>query len=260
MKIPLIAAALIAAAPGVPAACTGEGACTRTADHPAVAVQRLQAAQGYDYASKFYPHPAWLYLAAEAPHPMMDHPAVIVARRERERLSQQQELARTQAPARLDRELLSDLLRWAERLSGVPAKAELPALQAMPAQALAAQACPERPGDCRTLVALYDTDRRRILYRDSLDMNDPIDQSFIVHELVHHLQHQRDGDALFSTCPNALAAETDAYAAQNRYLAQFKAWRRVGEMLRFTHCDSAEANLEVRPGGLVLTSRTPQSP
>lgn len=36
---------------------------------------------GYDYASKFYPHPAWLYLSAEAPHEMGQHPAVLVARR-----------------------------------------------------------------------------------------------------------------------------------------------------------------------------------
>jgi hypothetical protein len=54
-------------------------------DHPAVVVQRLQAQAGYDYQSKFYPHPAWLYLSAEAPHPMMDHPAVIIAKREQER-------------------------------------------------------------------------------------------------------------------------------------------------------------------------------
>jgi len=53
-------------------------------DHPAVSVQRVHAKQGYDYASKFYPHPAWLWLHAEAPRPMMDHPAVIVARRARE--------------------------------------------------------------------------------------------------------------------------------------------------------------------------------
>jgi hypothetical protein len=46
-----------------------------------VIVQRLHAQQGYDYASKFYPHPAWLYLQAEAPRPMMEHPAVIVSRR-----------------------------------------------------------------------------------------------------------------------------------------------------------------------------------
>src|SRR5882672_7849786 len=58
----------------------------RLGEHPAVIVKRMYGQQGYDYASKFYPHPAWLYLDAEAPPPMMDHPAVIVARRERERL------------------------------------------------------------------------------------------------------------------------------------------------------------------------------
>ena len=50
-------------------------------EHPAVIVQRLYAKQGYNYESKFYPHPAWLYLAAEPPHTMVDHPAVIIAKR-----------------------------------------------------------------------------------------------------------------------------------------------------------------------------------
>jgi hypothetical protein len=36
-------------------------------DHPAVVVQRLQRTVGYDYTSKFYPHPAWLYLLRDAP-------------------------------------------------------------------------------------------------------------------------------------------------------------------------------------------------
>jgi hypothetical protein len=36
-------------------------------DHPAVVVQRLQRDAGYDYASKFYPHPAWMYLYAAPP-------------------------------------------------------------------------------------------------------------------------------------------------------------------------------------------------
>lgn len=57
-------------------------------EHPAVIVQRLHAKQGYDYASKFYPHPAWLWLYSEAPRPMMDHPAVIVAKRQKESESQ----------------------------------------------------------------------------------------------------------------------------------------------------------------------------
>jgi hypothetical protein len=69
-------------------------------EHPAVIVQRLHAKQGYDYASKFYPHPAWLWLHAEAPRPMMDHPAVIVAKRQKESASQAA-LVGSPGPARI---------------------------------------------------------------------------------------------------------------------------------------------------------------
>ena len=37
-------------------------------DHPAIVVKRLEKTAGYDYASKFYPHPAWLHLYAEQPN------------------------------------------------------------------------------------------------------------------------------------------------------------------------------------------------
>jgi hypothetical protein len=37
-------------------------------DHPAVVVKRLEKSAGYDYASKFYPHPAWLHLYAQQPN------------------------------------------------------------------------------------------------------------------------------------------------------------------------------------------------
>jgi hypothetical protein len=53
----------------------------RRGDHPAVIVKRLEAQKTYDYTAQFYPHPAWLWLAAEPPRPMMDHPAVIIAKR-----------------------------------------------------------------------------------------------------------------------------------------------------------------------------------
>jgi hypothetical protein len=39
----------------------------RLGEHPAVIVQRQNAQQRYDYASKFYLHPAGSYLYAEAP-------------------------------------------------------------------------------------------------------------------------------------------------------------------------------------------------
>lgn len=83
MKAITFAAALVAVAFALPVDAQQSG---RLGEHPAVIVKRNYERQGYDYVAKFYPHPAWLYLASEAPRPMMDHPAVIVARRERERL------------------------------------------------------------------------------------------------------------------------------------------------------------------------------
>lgn len=48
-------------------------------DHPAVVVKRLYPTQGYDYAAKFYPHPAWLYLLPEAPRDRGEDPASIAS-------------------------------------------------------------------------------------------------------------------------------------------------------------------------------------
>lgn len=55
-------------------------AAKRRGDHPAVVVTRMQGQAGYDYASKFYLHPARLVLESVPPREMGDHPAVMVAR------------------------------------------------------------------------------------------------------------------------------------------------------------------------------------
>jgi hypothetical protein len=90
---------------------------------------------------------------------------------------------------------------------------------------------------CRLLVALYDTERARIVYRNTLDMRDPTDQSFIVHELVHHLQFLVQGDELFATCRSTMAAEEQAYRAQSLYQKHFRQWQRMGEVMRFMNCE-----------------------
>ena len=82
MRATLLAALCLSLSP------VGAAYAEKLGHHPAVIVQRLHAKQGYDYASKFYPHPAWLYLYAEAPRPMMDHPAVIFAKRQKQTESQ----------------------------------------------------------------------------------------------------------------------------------------------------------------------------
>ena len=149
--------------------------------------------------------------------------------------------------AAIDAELLLDLLGWASRLSelalpsgSVPVDA-LPQRRPMSVAELAATVCPNAPGSCRGLVAAYNTERRLIPYRDSLDMHDPIDQSFIVHELVHFLQHRSHGAEEQVSREAVLASERQAYEVQNVCLARFWQWQRMGEMLRFSHCPSAAA-------------------
>lgn len=63
-----LAVALLAAGSGArPARAEGLQPPHRLGDHPALVVQRLARQAGYDYASKFYPHPAWLRLYAAPP-------------------------------------------------------------------------------------------------------------------------------------------------------------------------------------------------
>lgn len=70
LRIAFIAAAIVAAAPLAHA----DG----NADHPAIAARRVIASQGYDYASKFYLHPAGLRLTAGAAA-ATTQPAALVA-------------------------------------------------------------------------------------------------------------------------------------------------------------------------------------
>jgi hypothetical protein len=67
--MPALALALL----GVPGARADEDTHA-SGDHPALVVQRLHRTAGYDYASKFYPHPAWLRLYLSPP-PDMTAPA-----------------------------------------------------------------------------------------------------------------------------------------------------------------------------------------
>jgi hypothetical protein len=64
---PLLWVALAALATTSPTHAEDKPATPRLGDHPAVVVQRLQRAAGYDYASKFYPHPAQLHLLPASP-------------------------------------------------------------------------------------------------------------------------------------------------------------------------------------------------
>ena len=65
-------ATVVAAVLLAPSARADDESSHRLGDHPAIVVQRLHKAAGYDYASKFYPHPAGLRLYAEPPRDATD--------------------------------------------------------------------------------------------------------------------------------------------------------------------------------------------
>lgn len=147
--------------------------------------------------------------------------------------------------ASLDDGRLSDLLDWAVQLSGrpLPAGVQRPPIERLGSAELAEVVCGGDAERCRNVVAAYDTGRRRIVYLDSLDMANAADRSFILHELVHYLQHlQRGDDFSTSGCEAVVASEREAYRVQNKYLRHFSQGRRVGQALWFTHCDQAPAD------------------
>lgn len=170
-------------------------------------------------------------------------------------------------------ELLAWLFMTAIQLSGLPALPERPEVTAVPYPALLREVCGDglaesrrllaeydrctashamRPAVCdelhtagepyaectrqRGLMAAYLVETRRIVYRDDLNLDNDIDNSFIVHEFVHALQDHAQRGSLFDTCADTLAAERQAYAVQQAYLRSRGKMLRVGDRLRQIGC------------------------
>jgi len=136
----------------------------------------------------------------------------------------------SKVPAQRSRSKPSDvdsMLRWASKISHrpIPIGVEPPALISMDTQSLAAIVCPENPEECGTLAAAYSLQTGNILYRESFDLDDSLHRSFIVHEMVHFLQHLDQKDQATETCQQIVRNEREAYQVQAAYL------RRYGNML-----------------------------
>jgi len=140
----------------------------------------------------------------------------------------------------MDPQLVTYLMDAAVRITGLPAvPAEaLPDFVAMPVEAIHREACKEQMPACRGIVALYDMEHNRVLFRDDLDMDNDADNSFIVHELVHVLQYHRDGDTIYADCPALVRTEQAAYSAQNTYLQHQGQLLRVGHIMQMVSCES----------------------
>jgi len=129
----------------------------------------------------------------------------------------------TEAPAHRSRSNASDpdsMLRWVSRISQrpIPVGVRPPAVVAMSRQSLAAVVCPASPDDCGSLAAAYSLKTGKILYRASFDLGDSLHRSFIIHEMVHFLQHLEQKEQVTDTCQQIVRNEREAYRVQAKYL------------------------------------------
>lgn len=135
-------------------------------------------------------------------------------------------------------ELLAFLLAAAAQSSGYPAIPvdALPPVRYLKVNDIAALVCPQRPENCQGIAALFETEGYEILIRNDFDLDNPADNSFLLHELVHVLQWKASGDAIFESCAATLRTENEAYRAQNAYLKREGQFLRFGEMAMFATC------------------------
>ncbi len=75
-----------------------------------------------------------------------------------------------------------------------------------------------------------------ILYRNTFDFQNALDRSYIVHELVHFLQHTSKGERLNENCRVIRDNERQAYIAQSRYLSRRGESFPIDEMMKLTYC------------------------
>lgn len=118
---------------------------------------------------------------------------------------------------------LERLLQWAAQLTNrqYPSSAKLPSVIAASPNQLKTAICPDSPKACAGVAAAYNVAEGSIVHRDTFDARRVLDRSFLVHELVHFLQHLEQGVELNLSCEVIRANETEAYLAQHAYLRRF---------------------------------------
>lgn len=112
-------------------------------------------------------------------------------------------------------EVVASLFLTVAQLSGYPLPRDAPPIHVLSEGEMAEQLCGRPCG-----VRAFYLDGRGVYLRDDLDIvNDLKARSILLHELVHHVQHESGRFAALGSCERWLAREDEAYRIQNRYLS-----------------------------------------
>lgn len=160
----------------------------------------------------------------------------------------------------VDKETIEYLFGKAVRLSGIApyAREEMPPIFSVSKEGLNKIVCPEDPGNCRNLAAVFDDIGYRILVREDLEITSnykPLDYSFVIHEIVHSLQYRARGAEIFNGCSSVFDTEREAYQAQDLYLKEEGEFFRAGSALRFFYCEEEIARADFLKSKAVWDAR-----
>ncbi|MGH8629351.1 MAG: hypothetical protein ACREU7_01115 [Burkholderiales bacterium] len=121
-------------------------------------------------------------------------------------------------------EIARNLLVAIQALSGYPAPEQLPEVHVVPQTFIAELVC---KGPCR-VQAFYHPDFGVFVDEKLRIDSDAYAQSILLHELVHHAQEVSGRfETLPSECHRRVAAESEAYEIQNKFLAMQQAPQRI---------------------------------
>ncbi|MCA3130073.1 MAG: hypothetical protein ING70_03990 [Rhodocyclaceae bacterium] len=115
-------------------------------------------------------------------------------------------------------EVVASLFLVVSQLSGYPPPRAMPEIHVLSSVRLQEELC---QGPCG--VFAYYLDGRGVFIRDDLDVvNDLKSRSILLHELIHHLQHEHQRFTAMGNCERWYAREEEAYRMQNAYLSSMR--------------------------------------
>jgi hypothetical protein len=134
-------------------------------------------------------------------------------------------------------ELYAILLSWAVTLSGYPMPDQPAEVKTVSHAYLVEHACNGR--ECKVLG--WFPPGRTIYVDNRLNPADSLlAASIVVHEMVHHLQHEAGRiDPAKWSCENAIALEREAYAIQREFLLRYGVYQPVGLSMHRVGCELA---------------------
>lgn len=133
--------------------------------------------------------------------------------------------------------LTRHLVRTASRLSKYRLPPALPMVSRIERAALEQLACAEGSVKCN-VSAIYMPQRGVLIAEDLRPESNLFHRSILLHELVHYLQDEAHELASASDCDRWYVREIEAYALQNRFLANIYSPDRVAYSGARPHCTS----------------------